>query len=205
MLVITKISTQKNNNERFNIYVNDVYTCAVDADVLVKFNIQKGKEITKLELSEITFADECQKAFNSAVVYLSYRMRSEGEIRSYLKKKEWEPIVIDEVISRLNRQGYIDDQEFANAFVRTQVSAGKKGPRTIMQELKQIGVQEDIINEALEFFPEEKQVEIAFRLAEKVIKQQKKLSERILKQKIEQTLMIKGFAYSIISIVMEEV
>jgi len=205
MLVITKISTQKNNSDRFNLYVNEKFTCGVDADVLVKFNLQKGKEISKLELSEIMYADECQKAFNQAIVYLSYRMRAESEIRTYLKQKDVGQAVIDEVVHRLHRQKYLDDQEFANAYVRTQVNGGKKGPNVIKQELKQKKINDQYIDEALTFYPESKQIEHAIHLGEKLVKQQKKLSEKILKQKMEQTLMIKGFPYSIISIVMEEI
>ena len=140
-----------------------------------------SKEITKLELSEIMYADECQKAFNLAIVYLSYRMRAEEEIRTYLKQKEMGQAVIDEVVHRLHRQKYLDDQEFANAYVRTQVNGGKKGPNVIKQELKQKKIDDTYITEALTFYPEAKQIEHAIQLGEKLVKQQKKLSERILK------------------------
>src|SRR5699024_1346256 len=119
-------------------------------------------------------------------------------IRTYLKQKEVGQAVIDEVIHRLHRQNYLDDQEFANAYVRTQVNGGKKGPNVIKQELKRKGIQEHCIIEALTFYPEDKRIEHAIRLGEKLVTQQQRLSERLLKQKIEQTLMIKGFDYSII-------
>ncbi|MFK4998264.1 hypothetical protein ACI2OX_15860 [Bacillus sp. N9] len=47
-------------------------------------------------------------------------------MNTYLKKKEWEEPVIHAVLHKLKEQKYIDDLEFAAAYVRTQVNGGKK-------------------------------------------------------------------------------
>jgi regulatory protein len=43
MPYITKISAQKNNEERVNIFLDEKYAFSVDLDVLVKFDLRKGK------------------------------------------------------------------------------------------------------------------------------------------------------------------
>lgn len=48
MPFITKISTQKKNTERFNIFLDEKYAFSVDADVLVRFDLKKGKNWTSL-------------------------------------------------------------------------------------------------------------------------------------------------------------
>lgn len=88
MPFITKISTQKKNTERFNIFLDEKYAFSVDADVLVRFDLKKGKELDELDILEIQYGDDVKKAFNRAVEFLSYRMRSEKEVRDHLKKKK---------------------------------------------------------------------------------------------------------------------
>nr|WP_249308785.1 recombination regulator RecX [Lederbergia citrea] len=203
--IITKITTQKNATDRYNIFLDEKFAFGVDEEVFIRFQLGKGKELTELEIFQIQYEDEIRKALNAAIHYLSFRMRSESEIRAYLKKKEWEEPVIQAVLLKLNERNYIDDLEFASAFVRTQVNGGKKGPGTIKQELKQKGVEEQYIEQALNEYSEELQVDHATQLGNKLAKQNSKLSERFLKQKIEQALMIKGFPFSVISIAMEEI
>lgn len=48
MPFITKISTQKKNTERFNIFLDEKYAFSVDADVLVKFELKREKNLMTL-------------------------------------------------------------------------------------------------------------------------------------------------------------
>ena len=72
MQVITKIGRQKNNQERYNIYLNEEYAFAVDEGTLIKFGLQKGKVLEQIEIDEIQYEDEIAKAFNKALNFLSY-------------------------------------------------------------------------------------------------------------------------------------
>ncbi|MEY9865327.1 hypothetical protein ABIE66_000706 [Peribacillus sp. B2I2] len=137
MPIITKITTQKKRKDRYNIFVDEKYAFSVDEEVLLKFQLKKGTSLDDLLLAEIQFHDEIQKAFTDALNYLSYRMRSESEIRLYLKKKETEEPIIKEAIHKLYSFNYLDDLEFAKAYVRTHVNGGNKGPTTLKLELKE--------------------------------------------------------------------
>lgn len=196
--VITKITTQQKRTDRYNIFVNEKYAFSVDEEVLLKFNLKKGTELTDLLLSEIQFHDEIQKAFTDALNFLSYRMRSESEVRLHLKKKGVEEAIIREAIHKLYGFKYLDDYEFAKAYVLTHVNGGTKGPVIVRQDLKEKGIEEKLIDKALLEYPRENQVEHAMKLAEKSIKKEKNLSERALRQKIEQTLTRKGFSRDVI-------
>ena len=67
MLAISKITRQKNNPERYNIYLNEKYAFAVDEGTLIKFGLTKGKVLEQFEIDEITYEDEIAKAFNKAL------------------------------------------------------------------------------------------------------------------------------------------
>ncbi|MCM3676806.1 recombination regulator RecX [Peribacillus simplex] len=202
---ITKITTQKKRKDRYNIFVDEKYAFSVDEEVLLKFHLKKGSELDDLLLAEIQFHDEIQKAFTDALNYLSYRMRSESEIRLYLKKKETEGPIIKEAIHKLYSFNYLDDLEFAKAYVRTHVNGGNKGPTNLKLELKEKGVQEKLVVEALKEYPFDIQIEHARKLAGKAVKKERNISERALRMKVEQTLLRKGFPRDVIHEALEDV
>ncbi|MBM4765074.1 recombination regulator RecX [Bacillus sp. B15-48] len=208
MPVITKIEVQKRNKERYNIFLDqgkgEEYAFSVDETVLIKYQLKKGIELDDLSITEILYKDDIQKAYHIAIQYLSHRMRSEGEVREHLLKKEKANSVIQEVIHRLTEQKYLNDREFSEAYVRTQINTTDKGPDVIKAELKNKKVEESIIDEALVEFPLEVQIEKIILIANKYVNKNSRDSSRIVKQKLEQQLVRKGYSYDVISIASEE-
>ncbi|MBO1515571.1 recombination regulator RecX [Metabacillus bambusae] len=209
MAIITKITAQKHSDDRLNIFLDDgtgeKYAFSVDQDVFIKYNLQKGKELDEFDISEIQYGDEIKKAYNKALEFLSYRMRSIKEVEDHLRKKEYNDAIIQEVIFKLKEYRYVDDLEFALAYVRTQWQTNGKGPSVIKRELAGKGIEQAFIEQALLQYTQSAQIEEAVNHAEKVLKKNNKLSNVQLKQKLEQHIMRKGFSYDIISIALEEV
>lgn len=208
MAVITKITTQQKNQDRFNIFMDygkgEEFAFSVDSDVLIQFQLKKGMELDEFSLMEIHYHDDIRKAYNLAIKSLAKRMRSEKEIRDALKQKEIEEPVIHEVIHRLVNQQYINDEEYAFAYVRTQVNTTDKGPDLIRIELKERGITGEIIYRTLTDFSLEQQVEKATKLADKFVQKNIRDSQRILKKKLESLLLRKGYSYEVIQIVENE-
>ncbi|QPA31372.1 recombination regulator RecX [Thermaerobacillus caldiproteolyticus] len=202
MAIITKIAVQKKNQERFMVYIEkengEEVALSVDQDVLIQFRLKKGMEIDELDLQEIVYADEVQKAYHTALYFLSYRMRSEKEIIDYLKKKGIAEAVIRDVLHKLRENRYVNDREFAYAYVRTQKQTTTKGPVVIRSELEKFGIAEEWVEESLQLFTFEEQLEVARKLYEKAKKQQKKLSSQQWKQHVRQLLHRKGFSQNVI-------
>lgn len=208
MAVITKITTQQKNKDRFNIFMDygkgEEYAFSVDSDVFVRFHLKKGLEIDEFAIQEIQYQDDIRKTYNLAVNYLARRMRSEKEIKDYLIQKEVEEPIIIEVLHKLASLKYINDEEYAFSFVRTQMNTTDKGPDVITMELKERGINEVLIKQAIVEYPKEDQVEKAIKVSEKLIKKSSKESERIVKQKAEQLLLRKGYPFDVIHIALNE-
>lgn len=208
MSYISKIEQQKKNKNRFNIYLKtegqkEEYAFSVDDDLLVKMKLSKGLEIDDLAIMEIQYRDHVQKAFQSAVTYLSYKIRSEKEIIHYLTEKEWEEAVVDEVIHKLREYKYINDEEYAMAFVRTQMNVAKKGPDVIHRELVEKGIEETSILQAMNQYTAELQMENARNLSLKTLNKNKG-SMKVTKQKTIQYLVRKGFSMTMAASVVDE-
>ncbi len=203
--IISKITRQKNNPERYNIFIDEVYAFAVDESLIVKYQLSKGKDVEDWERDEIVFDDEVRKAFNKSLHYLGFRMRSEYEVKKKLLDAEYGEAVVLEVIQKLHSLGFLNDESFSKALLETQKKTGKKGPRAIQQELKKKGIDKKLQKEVLDTYTEEDQTQIAQALAEKIANQQSSKTPRQVKQKIQDTLLRKGYSYDIISKAIAEI
>lgn len=208
MPIITKITTQQKNKDRYNIFTDEghgeKYAFSVDESVLLKFQLKKGMELDELFLTEIHYEDDIRKAYNRALHYLASRMRSEGEVRTYLLEKEIDAPIIQEVILKLYEYQFLNDELYAIAYVRTQMNTTDKGNIVIKRELKERGIRAEFIEKAIQEYSFDAQLETAQKLCVKMVKKNKKDSDLILKQKLEQMLVRKGYGFDIISIAVAE-
>jgi regulatory protein len=208
--IITKITTQQRNQDRFNIFMDygkgkgEEFAFSVDSDVLIKFQLKKGMELDDFSFMEIQYQDDIRKAYNRAIHYLAKRMRAEKEINDYLVSKEIDEPIINEILHRLSAQKYINDEEFALAYVRTQANTTDKGPNVIKMELKEKGIAEGILIQALKEYPMEQQIEKATKISVKFYTKNVKESLKILKQKLEHLLLRKGYSFDVINIAVNE-
>lgn len=130
-----KNKSSKNNPERYNIYLNENFAFAVDEATLIKFGLTKGKILDQFEIDEINYEDEISKAFNRALHYLSYQMRSEYEVKKKLLDADFGEAVILEAIRKLEKLGFLNDETYSKALLETKKKTAKKGPRAIKQDL----------------------------------------------------------------------
>lgn len=106
--------------------MDEKYAFSVDEAVLIKYQLTKGKVIEAFTLDEIVFDDEVRKAYNKAINYLSFRMRSEHEVKQKLLQSEFGEAVILEAIRKLYEHGFLNDASFTKALVETQKNSSKK-------------------------------------------------------------------------------
>lgn len=202
MAVIAKITVQKRNKERYNIFLDhgqgEEYAFSVDEVVLISHNLKKGLEIDKAELEKIIYEDHIRKGYQQAINFLSYRMRSTKEVADYLEKKEIEEEVSLIIQRRLQEQGYLNDNQFAKAFVQSRVNLALKGPIKIKQELIEKGVSEKDIEDSLTLFNEEDQIVKAIKLIEKNDRAKARISKKEQYRKTYINLLSKGFSKEVI-------
>jgi regulatory protein len=85
-----------------------------------------------------------------ALRYLSYRPRSELEVKKYLSQKGCAPQVNDAVIAKLRSLNYLDDLSFAQIWARSRLESRGYGPRRVEQELRIKGIPADVIRQTLQ-------------------------------------------------------
>ena len=91
------------------------------------------------------------RAKEAALRFLAHRARSESEVRQRLSRRHGSQ-VIDQVITTLRQQGYLDDASFARQWRDQREKRRPRGQRALRQELLRLGVSTEVVKEALEDF-----------------------------------------------------
>lgn len=213
-MIISKIERQKKDKQRYSLFVEDQFLLGIDEAVLIHFGMHKGQEISEEMLAEIREAEYHQKVYSKAIHYLSFGLRTIKEMRDYLAKvpalnaeelqsesgkenageaAKIDDSLISQIIERLLKQNYLDDLIYGQSYVRTSALINRKGPSTIQQELIKKGLTEQEILQALEEYPVDQQIENIQQLSEKYIRTKKNIPFKMLKNKLFEHLLVKGY------------
>lgn len=202
MKKITRITTQKKNTHRYNIFITDgpgeKYGFSVDEDILIEFNLRKDLELTESLINKLLNQDTLVKSYSKVINYLGYRMRTEKEIRDYLYKDEVDEEHISKIIEKLYERKLIDDQEFAMMFARSRIQSTSKGPTMVNQELMAKGISKDYASKAVQLYTYGVQYEKATKLVEKRLNRSSKDSFTKQLQNVRTLLMRNGFNSEVI-------
>ena len=157
-MVITKIEYQKKDPERVNIYVDGEFFCGISLNVLAKENLYEGLTVDEQTLDRILKEDLESRFMNRAVEYLSHTIKTEFQVRQYLKnlkfkrkgvwfnediQLDWD-LLFEQIIDSLKKYKYIDDEEFAHAFVQSRLNVKPRGKSVLISELLSKGVSKEI-------------------------------------------------------------
>ena len=118
-----------------------------------------------------------------ALKALKNRFRSVKDLKELLLKKEYPVEYVEKSIDKLLKQGYLNDQSFAKAYINNQMITSSKGPRKIEKELLDKGVQSDIIFKELEVFTKEEQISKIKKIATRLIKSNRSRGGAVLRRK----------------------
>ena len=140
------------------------------------------------------------KALNYSFLLLKYRARGKVEIISRLKKKGYTPAVRKKVVSYLEENNYINDEEFAHLFVSHSLDKGW-GPIRIDFNLKKLGISQGLRKQVLgeDFAYNDRVKEIIEKKLEHYKRRDPSLPSPKTWQKIVMHLVRKGFNYKVIN------
>jgi regulatory protein len=80
---------------------------------------------------------------------LTARARTRAELAGQLVKRRYPDDVAERVLDRLAEVGLIDDQDFAEQWVRSRHANAGKGKRALASELRTKGLDDEVIADAL--------------------------------------------------------
>ncbi len=148
--------------------------------------------------------DEFEKYLNKAFHFLSFRPRSEKEVRDNLLKKKAPAEIIERVINSLNEHKFLNDEDFARLFIEQRLRFRPKGLRIIKLELRQKGINQEIIDQTISNLQKDdgevpnSDMDSAKKLVEKKMPRYKDLTKQEIYNKLGSYLARRGFDWDII-------
>jgi len=144
-----------------------------------------------------TIDQEFSKGKKYCFKLLKIRARSTKEICERLKTRQYASKTIKEIIAYLLTARFLDDQRFTDEWIRWRLNNGY-GKYRILFELKQKGIDEQMIAEALsKAFCDYDEEKTALTLAQKRAKRYLKLEPAVIQRRIYGYLLRKGFSQNI--------
>lgn len=146
---ISAIKQQIKRAERYSVFIDDKYSFSLSELGLINSGLHAGQEIDKEGLENLKDTALYDKFYNNVLNLLARRPRSEWEIRDYLKRKNSPAPLIEKILNKLSKNGYVNDKEFARIWIENRRLLRPTSRRKLIAELKLKRISDEAITEAI--------------------------------------------------------
>ena len=188
---VTAIEKQR-RGKRVNLFLDGRFTLGLSLEAAAQAGLRVGDEVDDERLQALRAEAARADAMAASLRLLSYRPRSEAELRQRLARRGTPPALVDSTIERLRELGLVDDAAFAQAWVDSRDRASPRGRRLLRQELLAKGVDSDTSRELLESVDEP---DAALRAASRRAASLRDLSYDEFRRRLGDFLRRRGFDY----------
>ena len=192
-MIVTAV-VRKPRRKKVDVYVEGALALTMGVELAVERNIRPGREISLGEIGKLTYEEERRSSLAAALLLLSYRQRSEQELRRRLREKGFAKPPVDESIARLRELGYVDDASFARAYTETQQAARPRSQRLLTLELRRKGVEPNVAEAATLAVSDEAAAYVAAR---RRLRSLHDLEYQAFRDRLGAFLTRRGFSYDI--------
>ena len=148
MRKITGIEAQKKNSDRVSIFLEGSYAFGLSKMVAAWLTV--GQSLSEEKIEALQADDTREVAMQRALNFLSYRARSEQEIRANLTRAEIPDVVLEATLQRLRELNLVNDADFARMWIEGRKQFRPRSRRFLAYELRLKGIDEQVAQDALE-------------------------------------------------------
>ncbi len=202
MKKVTAIRAGRRQGKRVNVFLDGKFAFSLEAEVAVKEGLQVGQELSESNIEALASSDHLHRCLNAAIHYLSYRPRSEAELRERLHRRGFDGDNVEAAIAKLREQGLVDDLAFAQFWKDNRESFSPRSQWLTRSELRQRGVANDIIDQMVAGIDDE---DSAYRAALSRAHSLPLSDYQSFRRRLSEYLKRRGFGYRVISHTVERV
>jgi len=202
MKKVTALRTGRRQGKRVNVFLDGKFAFSLEAEVAVKQSLQVGQELSEGDIEALTRADLRHRCLNAALLYLSYRPRSEAELRQRLHRRGFDGDNVEAALTKLREQGLVDDLAFAQFWKDNREAFRPRSRWLTKLELRQKGVADNIIDQVVANVDEE---DSAYRAAVSRARSLPRSDYQNFRRRLGQYLKRRGFSYQVITQTVERV
>jgi len=152
---ITALRIGRGQRKRVNVSLDGRFALSLEAEVAIKEGLQVGQELSASQIEALARSDCFHRCLNAANHYLSYRPRSESELRERLRQRGFDGDSVETVLAKLKEQGLVDDVAFAQFWKDNRESFSPRSRWLTRLELRRKGVADNIIDQITDTIDDE--------------------------------------------------
>jgi regulatory protein len=169
-------------------------------DVIMKYVITKDSEIDEDTIQQALSEQSLKDAKLAAYNYVSFKPRSEFEVRDKLRTKEYSQDSIDFAITFLFEFKLLNDEKFAQSYIVGYIKNKPSGKYKLIHELRKRGIEESLIDKSMGlYYPDDNALDLAFIAAKKHIRKVAHKPKEKQKQLVTDFLSRRGFDWDTIN------
>ena len=201
MKKVTALRLGRGRGKRVNIYLDDRFAFSLEAEVAVREEVKVGQELATDQIETLARLDSVQRCLNVATRYLSYRPRSESELRERLCQRGFDSDSVEVVLGRLREQGLVNDVDFAQFWQDNRQSFSPRSRWLTRLELRRKGVAEEIIDQVVSAASDD---DSAYRAALGRVRRLPVSDYHGFRRRLGGYLKRRGFSYGVINNTVEQ-
>ena len=202
MKKITALRIGRGRGQRVNIFLDGKFAFRLEAAVVAGEGLQVELELSPEQIGALTRSDSFQRCLDAAFHYLSYRPRSEAELRKRLHQRGFDGDNAEAVIARLKEQGLVDDMAFAQFWKDNRESFSPRSQWLTRLELRQKGVANDVIDQTVDAIDDD---DSAYRALLSKTRGLPYADYQSFRRRLGEYLKRRGFSYGVINNAVERV
>ncbi|MDD5259354.1 MAG: regulatory protein RecX [bacterium] len=140
------------------------------------------------------------KAVQYSLYLLGRKNYTSRQLQDKLKKKDYSPAIIQAVLDKLNSWRYLDDDSFAESYIRERLRFKPRSRHILLRELKLKGIPQELAKEKIAKIMQEENLDdrgLAERTLQKKLGSYLKISAEKGAQRARNYLLRQGFSYEI--------
>lgn len=187
---INKFTKLKNGMYKISL---DDKSFKIHEDLILKYNLLITKEVTDEDIKNLEKENQKYEVYEIALKELKKRLRSKKELKEILLKKEVPSSYTNNCIELLTKQGYLNDEIYAESYVHDKILLTSDGPLKIERELSKNGIEQEFIEKAMMHYTSELEEEKITKIIARNLKSNKK-SKTAFQMKMK-NLLITNLGY----------
>ena len=192
---VTALSAQKKNPNRINVFLDGEFAFGLSRIVAAWLRV--GEQLSEEKIARLKDQDSLEVATQRAIELISYRPRSEAEIRKRLTDKGFGTQGVEEVLVRLRQAGLVSDEVFARTWADNRSTFRPRSHRMVAAELRQKGVADETIEQALSELPDDE--DLAYQTALRYARRLEREDWEEFRKKLGGHLSRKGYSYQTVA------
>lgn len=194
--MITRLVASKTRSKKVRVYLDGRYAFSVEPAVALEAKLHVNQELNQSGIENLERENLAKKALGAANNLLSFRPRSEKELRQKLLQKGYDTGTVAGCLEHLKEIGLVDDAAFARYWAENRAVFSPRSGRMVNLELRQKGIQPELAEETSEEVDDESAAYAAG--LKKAIRTGNSDYEQF-RRKVGEYLKRRGFGYDVIN------